>query len=133
MKPLPFTTGRRSVPERIEEGGLDPPYCQNVFIFFGSILVPVGIMQEIEKVVWGFPLFKTYEEKERFFKVLGLLVSHQITFEKAAELLKLDREKLAFLLDLLEIDYSFLDEEEANLEKEAVKKLLEELKSEDSH
>ncbi len=89
-------------------------------------------MQEIEKVVWGFPLFKTYEEKERFFKVLGLLVSHQITFEKAAELLKLDREKLAFLLDLLEIDYSFLDEEEANLEKEAVKKLLEELKSEDS-
>ena len=89
-------------------------------------------MQEIEKVVWGFPLFKTYEEKERFFKVLGLLVSHQITFEKAAELLKLDREKLAFLLDLLEIDYSFLDEEEDNLERRAVKKILEELKSEDS-
>ncbi|HHH99915.1 MAG TPA: hypothetical protein ENL40_00290, partial [Thermococcus litoralis] len=60
------------------------------------------------------------------------LVSHQITFEKAAELLKLDREKLAFLLDLLEIDYSFLDEEEANLERRAVKKLLEELKREDS-
>lgn len=89
-------------------------------------------MQEIEKVVWEFPLFKSYEEKERFFKVLGLLVSHQITFEKAAELLKLDTEKLTFLLDLLEIDYSFLDEEETNLEKKAVKKLLEELKSEDN-
>ncbi|MFA4640523.1 hypothetical protein [Pyrococcus kukulkanii] len=87
-------------------------------------------MQEIEKVVWEFPLFKTYEEKEKFFKVLGLLVSHQITFEKAAELLKLDREKLAFLLDLLGVEYSFLDEEEAKLEKEAVKRLLEELGSE---
>lgn len=89
-------------------------------------------MQEVERVVWGFPLFKTYEEKERFFKVLGLLVSHQITFEKAAELLKLDREKLAFLLDLLEVEYSFLDEEEADLERKAVKKLMGELKSEDS-
>ena len=93
-------------------------------------LVLVGGMQEIEKVVWEFPLFKTYEEKEKFFKVLGLLVSHQITFEKAAELLKLDREKLAFLLDLLGVEYSFLDEEEAKLEKEAVKRLLEELGSE---
>ncbi|AMM53571.1 hypothetical protein [Pyrococcus kukulkanii] len=87
-------------------------------------------MQEIEKVVWEFPLFKTYEEKEKFFKVLGLLVSHQITFEKAAEFLKLDAEKLAFLLDLLGVEYSFLDEEEAKLEKEAVKRLLEELGSE---
>jgi len=46
-----------------------------------------------------------------------------------AELLKLDVEKLMFLLDLLEIDYSFLDEKETRLEKEAVEKLLDELKN----
>jgi len=68
-------------------------------------------------------------EKERFFKVLGLLVSHQITLEKVAELLELDVEKLVFLLNLLEINYSFLDKEETRLEKEAVEKLLEQFKN----
>ncbi|MFA4640526.1 hypothetical protein [Pyrococcus kukulkanii] len=63
--------------------------------------------------------------QKEVYQVLNLLVSHQITFEKAAEFLKLDAEKLAHLLDLLGAGYLFLDEEEAKLEKEAVKRLLE--------
>ena len=87
-------------------------------------------MNEIDKLVWEFPLFDTYEKREKFLKVLGLLTSHQITLKKASELLELDVEKLTFLLDILGVDYSFLNREEAKLEKEAVKKLLKELKDE---
>ncbi|WP_457752701.1 hypothetical protein [Thermococcus sp.] len=87
-------------------------------------------MEEIDKLVWNFPLFKSYREKEKFFKVIGLLVSHQISFEKAAELLNMRIEELSFLLDKLGVEYSFLDKEEVEKEKDTVKWLLEELKRE---
>jgi len=85
-------------------------------------------MEEVDRLVSNFPLFKDYREKERFLKVVGLLVSHQITFEKAAELLDMRLEELAFLLDKLGVEYSLLDEEEARLEREEADKLMGELK-----
>jgi predicted HTH domain antitoxin len=87
-------------------------------------------MEEVDRLVFNFPLFKDYREKERFLKVIGLLVSHQITFEKAAELLDMRLDELAFLLDKLGVEYSLLDEKEARLEKEEAKRILEELKRE---
>ncbi len=87
-------------------------------------------MEEVDRLVFNFPLFKDYQEKERFLKVVGLLVSHQITFEKAAELLNMRLEELAFLLDKLGVEYSLLDEEEARLEREEADKLMGELKRE---
>ena len=88
------------------------------------------MMEEIDKLVWNFPLFKSYREKEKFFKGIGLRVSHQISFEKAAELLNMRIEELSFLLDKLGVEYSFLDKEEVEKEKDAVKRLLEELERE---
>lgn len=85
-------------------------------------------MEEVDRLVFNFPLFKDYREKERFLKVVGLLVSHQITFEKAAELLDMRLEELAFLLDKIGVEYSLLDEEEARLEMEEADKLMGELK-----
>ncbi len=87
-------------------------------------------MEEVDRLVFNFPLFKNYREKERFLKVVGLLVSHQITFGKAAELLGMRMEELAFLLDKLGVEYSLLDEEEARLEREEADKLMGELKRE---
>ncbi|WP_010478676.1 hypothetical protein [Thermococcus zilligii] len=87
-------------------------------------------MEEVNRLVFNFPLFKDYEEKERFFKVIGLLVSHQITLEKAAELLDMKLEELSFLLDKLGVEYSLLDEEEAGLELSKLKEIKEELKRE---
>ncbi|WP_297519237.1 hypothetical protein [Thermococcus sp.] len=87
-------------------------------------------MEEVDRLVFNFPLFKDYREKERFLKVVGLLVSHQITFEKAAELLDMRLEELAFLLNKLGVEYSLLDEEEARLEREEADKLMGELKRE---
>ena len=85
-------------------------------------------MEEVDRLVFNFPLFKDYQEKERFLKVIGLLVSHQITFEKAAELLDMRLDELAFLLDKLGVEYSFLDDMEARLEREEANKLMGELR-----
>ena len=75
-------------------------------------------MDKVEGLVFNFPLFKDYVENERFPKVVGLLVSHQVTFEKAAKLLNMKLDELTFLLDKLSVGYSFLDEEEARFERE---------------
>jgi len=87
-------------------------------------------MEEVDRLVFNFPLFKDYREKERFLKVIGLLVSHQITFEKAAELLDIRLDELAFLLDKLGVEYSLLNEEEARLESESAHWILNNLRGE---
>jgi predicted HTH domain antitoxin len=85
------------------------------------------VKSKIREAVTDFPLFRGYEEKERFFLVLGLLLSRQISFARAAELAGLSREELSFLLDKLSIEYNFLTEEDIKSERESVERLLEEL------
>ena len=89
-------------------------------------------MEEVDKLAFNFPLFKDYGEKERFLKVIGLLVSHQVTFEKAAELLNMKLDELAFLLDKLDLEHSFLDEEDARFEREGAQMVLNHLTGDDS-
>jgi predicted HTH domain antitoxin len=81
----------------------------------------------IREVVTDFPLFHGYEEKERFFLVLGLLLSKQISFARAAELAGLSRVEFSFLLDKLGIAYEFLTEADIESERESAKRLLKEL------
>ena len=87
----------------------------------------VEVKSKIRKAVTDFPLFKGYEEKERFFLVLVLPLSRQISFARAAELAGLSREELSFLLGKLSIEYNFLTEENIKSERESVERLLEEL------
>jgi hypothetical protein len=44
------------------------------------------VKAKIREAVTDFPLFRQYEDKARFFLVLGLLLSRQISFARAAEL-----------------------------------------------
>jgi len=85
------------------------------------------VKTRIREVVTDFPLFRGYEEKERFFLVLGLLLSKQISFARAAELSGLSRVEFSFLLDKLGIAYEFLTEEDIESERESAKRLLKEL------
>lgn len=82
------------------------------------------VESKIRWVVTDFPLFQRYEEKERFFLVLGLLVSRQISFARAAELAGLNRVEFSFLLDKLGIEYEFLTEEDVKYERESAERLL---------
>jgi predicted HTH domain antitoxin len=68
-------------------------------------------------VIEKFPLFEKYEEKENFFTALGLLFTRQITLAKAAELLEMTRRDFSRVLKLMGLDYSYLSEEEIELEK----------------
>ena len=68
-------------------------------------------------VIEKFPLFEKYEEKEKFFTVLGLLFTRQITLAKAAELLEMTRDDFSRVLKLMGLEYSYLSEEEIELEK----------------
>ena len=85
------------------------------------------VKTRIREVVTDFPLFRGYEEKERFFLVLGLLLSKQISFARAAELSDLSRVEFSFLLDKLGIAYEFLTEEDIESERESAKRLLKEV------
>jgi len=62
-------------------------------------------------------LFKSVEEKERFLFVLGALISKIISLEKASEIMEMDREFFMKLLDLMGIDFSYLSDDDVEIEK----------------
>ena len=68
-------------------------------------------------VIEKFPLFEKYEEKEKFFMVVGMLFTRQITLAKAAELLEMRRDDFSKLLKLMGLEYSYMSEEEIEQEK----------------
>jgi len=83
----------------------------------------------LASVVDEFPLFKGRGEKERFLLVLGLLASRTITLAKAAEVLGMSRLEFSAVLRTIGFKYSYLDEEEARKEVEAVKELMKKRRS----
>ena len=64
-----------------------------------------------------------YRDPERLFLVLGLLLSGKISMGKAAELLGLRIDELWLVLRKLRVEYEVVDEEEAEEEIEAYKRL----------
>ncbi|MFH1774705.1 MAG: hypothetical protein ABH874_07095 [Methanobacteriota archaeon] len=68
-------------------------------------------------IIDKFPLFENYKKKEKFFTVLGLLFSRQVTLAKAAELLEMPREEFSKVLKLMGLEYSYLTKEEAHYER----------------
>ena len=71
-------------------------------------------------VIKKFPLFEKYEEKEKFFMVVGMLFTRQITLAKAAELLEMRRDDFSKLLKLMGLEYSYISEEEIEQEKKMI-------------
>ena len=64
-----------------------------------------------------------YRDKEKLFTVLGLLLSGRISLGKAAELLGLRVDDLWMLMYRLGIKYSIFDDEEAEEELDAYKRI----------
>ena len=65
-----------------------------------------------------------YRDPERLFLVLRLLLSGRISMGKAAELLGLRIDELWLMLRRLGVEYEVVNEEEAEEEIEAYKRLL---------
>ncbi len=64
-----------------------------------------------------------YRDPERLFLVLGLLLTGRISMGKAAELLGIRIDELWLVLRRLGVEYEVVDEEEAEEEVEAYKRL----------
>jgi len=62
-------------------------------------------------------MFKEIEQKEQFLFVLGALVAKLISLHKAADMMKLEPDFLLTLLDLMGIEFSYLSEEDVELEQ----------------
>jgi len=82
----------------------------------------------IDATVARFPLFKDYEEKQRFLTVLGMLYSRQVTLSRAAELLNMGRDELSVILRSLNLEYSYLTKDEAEKELKAAKTVIAKLR-----
>lgn len=62
-------------------------------------------------------LFPNLEQKERFIFVVGALVSRLISLHKAAEIMEMETDIFLNILDLMEIDFSYLTVEDIAIEK----------------
>ena len=62
-------------------------------------------------------IFQNLEQKESFLFVLGALVSRLISLKKAAEILEIEPELFLQLLDLMGIEFSYLETEDIAIER----------------
>jgi hypothetical protein len=62
-------------------------------------------------------LFNTLEQKENFLFILGALMMRLVSLQKASENLNLESKALLQILDLMEIEFSYLTENDIAAEK----------------
>ena len=62
-------------------------------------------------------IFPNIEQKERFLFIVGALTSRVISLKKAAEVMEIETETLLQLLETMNIDFSYLTDEDIALEK----------------
>lgn len=62
-------------------------------------------------------LFRDIAEKERFVFVVGALVTRLISLRKAAEVMDIETDALLKVLDLMGLDFSYLGDEDIEIEK----------------
>ena len=62
-------------------------------------------------------IFQNLEQKESFLFVLGALISRLISLKKAAEILEIEPELFLQLLDLMGIEFSYLETEDIAIER----------------
>jgi hypothetical protein len=72
----------------------------------------------LQNIAVSLPVFTEVEQKERFLFVLGALTARVISLRKAAEVMNLDESGLLQILDLLGIEFSYLEDEDIQREKD---------------
>jgi predicted HTH domain antitoxin len=70
-----------------------------------------------QKIASEIQLFQTVEQKENFVFLVGALLTRVISLKKAAEVMQLEPSEFLKILDLMGIEFSYLSEEDVDLEK----------------
>jgi len=62
-------------------------------------------------------LFQTLDQKEDFLFLIGALLARVISLKKASEIMQLEPSEFLRILDLMGIEFSYLSEEDIEIEK----------------
>jgi predicted HTH domain antitoxin len=62
-------------------------------------------------------IFQTLDQKENFLFLIGALLARVISLKKASEIMQLEPSEFLKILDLMGIEFSYLSEEDIELEK----------------
>ncbi|MEM7594946.1 MAG: hypothetical protein AAF383_26195 [Cyanobacteria bacterium P01_A01_bin.83] len=73
--------------------------------------------EALQEIASNVQIFPDIEQKERFLFVVGSLVSRVISLKKAAEIMELEVEVLLQLLELMDIEFSYLTDGDITLER----------------
>jgi predicted HTH domain antitoxin len=71
----------------------------------------------LKPIVESLPLFRNIEDKEKFLIVVSALKLRLLSFAKASEIMNMTKTGLLELLEALDIDYSYLSENDVEVEK----------------
>ena len=71
----------------------------------------------LREIVEEVPVFKSIEKKEKFLIVLSALSLRLITLSKATEIMNMSTQTLLEFLDALGVSFSYLEEEDVDLER----------------
>ncbi len=63
------------------------------------------------------PFFKTVDDREKLLGVIGALVLRKISLGKASEIMGMERERFLGLLDAMSLEYSYLEDQDIDIEK----------------
>jgi len=76
-------------------------------------------MQEssLKEIASELPFFKTVGDREKLLGVIGALVLRKISLSKASEIMGMERERFLVLLDAMKLDYSYLEDQDIEVEK----------------
>jgi predicted HTH domain antitoxin len=76
-------------------------------------------MQEspLKKIANELPFFKTVDDREKLLSVIGALVLRKISLSKASEIMGMERERFLGLLDAMKLEYSYLEDQDIEVEK----------------
>ena len=62
-------------------------------------------------------LFQTVDQKENFLFLIGALLARVISLKKTSEIMQLEPSEFLKILDLMGIEFSYLSEEDIEIEK----------------
>ena len=63
------------------------------------------------------PFFKTVDDREKLLGVVGALVLRKISLSKASEIMGMERERFLGLLDAMKLEYSYLKDQDVEVER----------------
>ena len=71
----------------------------------------------LKKIANELPFFKTVGDREKLLGVVGALVLRKISLSKASEIMGMERERFLGVLDAMKLEYSYLEDEDVEVER----------------